>query len=280
MKVSQKNLSGNWISTLIENQKIYNETVKIFQDGDNVHASIKLPFAKKTYEYEFNGKINHNIVHGTYSSKNYQTETGVLSFKSINNDILYGFCTFVDENKSTDIVQSPYLLIRNQNTRLGTYNFCKNCIGKKENCCCHSKIDMPVILPLEVKNIKKKFKLKAKDFAELIDLVYRMKRDPESKACVFYKNNQCQIYSNRPFDCRLFPYDCKIDKNKNLVLISYSKSICGKHTPLKTLINQSYTIRPFLNFFWPYIHQFTNRELNKRLNNNKYTVLYKLKNIF
>jgi Fe-S-cluster containining protein len=278
--MTSRNLSGNWISTLIDHQKLYNETIKIRQDGNNINASIKLPYYKKTYDYEFDGKINNNIVHGIYYSKNYKTETGTLSFRSINNNILYGFCTFVDESKPTDITQSPYLLIRNKNTRLGTYNFCKNCVGKEKNCCCHPKIDMPIILPFEVERIKRKFNVKTKYFAELINLVYRMKRNLKTDACIFYQNNQCQIYSDRPLDCRLFPYDFKIDKNKNLVLINYSKSICQKYKPNKTLKDQSYTIRPLLNFFRPYIHQCSDKKLTKRLTKNKHLVLYKMKDIF
>ncbi len=139
---------------------------------------------------------------------------------------------------------------------------------------------MPIILPFEVKRIKRKFNVKSKDFAELINLVYRMKRNPKTDACVFYQNNQCQIYSERPFDCRLFPYDFKIDKNKNLVLINYSKSICQKCKPNKTLKDQSYTIRPLLNFFRPYIHQCLDKKLVKRLSKNKYLTLYKMKDNF
>lgn len=280
MRTSSRNLSGNWTSTLIEHQKLYNETVEIHQEGNNIHALMKLPYYQKTYEYEFEGKLNNNIFHGVYSSKNIRTETGTISLKSVNNNILYGFCTFIDENKSVDITQSPYLLIRNKNIHLGTYNFCKNCIGKEKNCCCHPKIDMPIILPFEVERIKRKFNVKTKDFAELVNLVYRMKRNPKTEACVFYQNNQCQIYSSRPFDCRLFPYDFKIDKNKNLVLINYSKSICQKCKPNKTLKDQSYTIRPLLKFFLPYVHHCSDKKLNKRLNKNKHLVLYKMKDMF
>ena len=59
-------LSGKWISSFIQNNKIYNEEVVFEQNNKKVSAKIKLNFDGDICEYKFNGIINRNLINGTY----------------------------------------------------------------------------------------------------------------------------------------------------------------------------------------------------------------------
>ena len=64
------------------------------------------------------------------------------------------------------------------------------------------------------------------------------------KPCIHVKNNRCQIYKNRPFDCRIYPLDIQKIKNKYYWIIyttcpQYKKFIekIKKHHIIKFLNN-------------------------------------------
>ena len=63
------NLSGEWISSFIQNNKIYNEKVNFIQEGNNVKADILLNYDGEICNYEFSGIITKNKINGTYFYK-------------------------------------------------------------------------------------------------------------------------------------------------------------------------------------------------------------------
>jgi len=75
------------------------------------------------------------------------------------------------------------------------FSSCKNCDAK----CC--KIVPPMIFEFE----KEKFydKLTTRRFQNKTIFLLRKK----GKKCIFLKNNKCQIYAKRPFNCKMFPFD-------------------------------------------------------------------------
>ena len=60
------NLSGEWTSSFIQNNKIYNEKVNFKQIGNKLAANIILNYDNEICKYKFEGKINKNIINGTY----------------------------------------------------------------------------------------------------------------------------------------------------------------------------------------------------------------------
>ena len=41
--------------------------------------------------------------------------------------------------------------------------------------------------------------------------------------CAFFANGQCEIYEDRPIDCRLFPVDIREERDGTLVWIVYTR---------------------------------------------------------
>lgn len=82
---------------------------------------------------------------------------------------------------------------------------CEKCDHKS---CCNDYVT-PFLTSnefLDIKNIKKE------NFAEevLINNIkgYALKKKENSEQCIFWNNSEgCTIYQNRPFDCKLFPFD-------------------------------------------------------------------------
>ena len=82
-------LSGKWISSFIQNNKIYNEEVIVNQNNNKITADIVLNFDGEMLKYKFNGKINKNIINGTYEYlENCDIESGTISLKIINENFL------------------------------------------------------------------------------------------------------------------------------------------------------------------------------------------------
>ena len=58
----QIDLSGEWISSFIQNNKIYNEKVNFEQKDNRLIANIVLNYDNEICKYKFEGKINNNII--------------------------------------------------------------------------------------------------------------------------------------------------------------------------------------------------------------------------
>lgn len=288
-------LSGEQISSFIQNNKIYNEKVHFKQRGNRISANIALNFDDQIYKYKFKGTINKNVIIGTYEYlENSDIESGTISLKVINNDFLYGVTTYISiEEISNDIVQSPYALFRNTDNNLGTFNLCSNCVGKSATCCCNPNVDSPMILPNEVEEISKAMKLSKDEFTNKVDFakmyndytlkeLYQMKRQSNSHSCYFYKDNKCTIYDVRPIDCRIFPYDIKLEKDGNYYLVYYKTNNCQiLNEKLKDIKMVSYNTRLFLRLLLPYFREWSDKYCCSHLTENiNYEIICKVEDLF
>ena len=288
-------LSGEWTSSFIQNNKIYNEKVKFKQKGEKIIANIILNYDGEICNYEFTGIINKNIINGTYFyTQDSEIESGTISLKIINENFLYGVATYIsDDPKSDDIVQSPYALFRNTDNNLGTFNLCSNCVGNNSTCCCDTSVDSPMILPNEVEVISKKMGIEKEVFSNRVNLakinndyslkdLYQMKRNAKDNSCYFYRNNQCTIYDIRPIDCRIFPYDIKLEKDGNYYLVYYKSDRCQiMNEDIKNIKMISYNTRLFLRLLLPYIREWSDKYCCTHLTEKRdYEIICKIEDLF
>lgn len=97
----------------------------------------------------------------------------------------------------------------------GPFEHCSNCKYRPNCCSDFGKIDAPVISEQEKNKLEEI--ISGDSFCSSCgDGIYNLNLNENN--CVFY-NEGCTIYDNRPFDCRLFPFDLKkIDEKYYLVL--------------------------------------------------------------
>lgn len=289
------NLSGKWISSFIQNNKIYNEEVIFSQNNNKLSATITLNFEGDMCKYKFNGTINKNIINGTYEYlNNCDIESGTISLKIINENFLYGVTTYISaDNNNDDVIQSPYALFRNTKNNLGTFNLCHNCVNAKASCCSNPNVDSPMLLPKEANEISKLNNIEINKFAKKVNFatmyndnnlksLYQMKRQVNSSSCYFYKDCKCMIYDIRPIDCRIFPYDIKLEKDGNYYLVYYLTSNCEiKNVDLKDLTIVSYNTRLFLRLLLPYLREWSDSYCTANLTKNEnYKIICKIEDLF
>lgn len=289
------NLSGKWTSSFIQNNKIYNEEVEFNQNDNKIIADIKLNFDGDVYKYKFDGIINNRLINGTYNcTEDAELESGTISLKIINDDFLYGVTTYISsDSNNDDIIQSPYALFRNTENKLGTFNLCHKCVNAKATCCSNPCVDSPMLLPNEVKEISKMTNKEINDFCKEIDFsvmhsdktlksLYQMKRQKNSNACHFYKDCKCTIYDIRPIDCRIFPYDIKLEKDGNYYLIYYLTNNCEvRNIDINDLKLVSYNTRLFLRLLYPYIREWSDPYCSSKLvENEDYKIICKIEDLF
>ncbi len=285
------NLSGEWISSFVENSRIYNERFNITQTGNKILADIVLDFEGKTISYKFDGTLNNEILNGTYN-ENHFFESGVISLKIINKDLLYGVTTYLSkDNKFNNVIQSPYILFRNNGDGIGTFGLCCDCREKSNNCCCSKDVDLPCLMPSEVEIISKKTRLDKKTFAKKIELsklrndknlkdMYQMRSNDKTGGCYFYQNNKCQIYQYRSIDCKLFPYDIILEEDGKYYLVCYILDKClTKKIESSKIEDVSYNIRLLVNLMKPYLREYNDKILYPRLS-NKYTKICAIEDLF
>lgn len=288
-------LSGKWMSSFIQNNKIYNEDVVFNQIGNKLSADITLNFDGEMCKYKFNGIINKNVINGTYEYlENCDIESGTISLKIINENFLYGVTTYISTDKNNDdVIESPYALFRNTENNLGTFNLCHNCVNAKATCCSNPAVDSPMILPNEALEIAKVTNMEVSNFAKQVDFasmyndkalksLYQMKRQDNSNACYFYKECKCSIYDIRPIDCRIFPYDIKLEKDGNYYLVYYLTDNCEiKNIDLNNLKMVSYNTRLFLRLLLPYLREWTDSYCSASLTKNEnYKIICRIEDLF
>lgn len=112
---------------------------------------------------------------------------------------------------------------------IGTFDFCRSCTGQ-QTCCTRVKrggdIEAPLLCLDDVLAIQAGTGLPAEAFSVETspnDSIRWMLAG--ENGCHFYRGGKCEIYSARPIDCRLFPFDVRENKEGELVLIVYS-SLC------------------------------------------------------
>jgi len=289
-------LSGEWTSSFIQNNKIYNENVVFKQENKKITANIILNYDGEICNYKFEGTINKNIINGTYIYiGDSDIESGTISLKIINKDFLFGVATYLsDDINSDDVVQSPYALFRNTEFNLGTFNLCSNCIGKNNpTCCCDPIVDSPMLLPNEAEAISNKMKIEKEEFCKRINLakinndyslkdLYQMKRFEDTNSCYFYRDNKCTIYDIRPIDCRIFPYDIKLEKDGNYYLIYYKSDNCQiMNENIKNIKMVSYNTRLFLRLLLPYMREWSDKYCCTHLTSQRdYEIICKIEDLF
>ena len=287
-------LSGKWISTFIQNNKIYNEQVSLKQKGNNISANFVLNFDGEIYKYRFNGIISGNVINGVYSDLEHNNMDGTISLKIINDDFLYGVTTYISGDKDNDdIIQSPYALFRKTSNNLGTFNLCHKCVNARATCCSNPAVDSPMILPREAMEIARMTGKEISDFAKLVDFasmhndnalksMYQMKRQKNSNACYFYRDCKCTIYDIRPIDCRIFPYDIKLENDGNYYLVYYITDNCEiKNIDINKLKDVSYNTRLFFRLLLPYLREWSDPYCSTKLTKNEnYKIICKIEDLF
>lgn len=96
---------------------------------------------------------------------------------------------------------------------------CDKC---KHTSCCNDYVT-PFLTPKEYQKIKKNRHEKFADHVVINNIKgYALKKKPDSEECIFWdKERGCTIYQDRPFDCRLFPFDIyKIDGDYTWIVYS------------------------------------------------------------
>lgn len=277
-EVAEFSIAGDWNSVFIEGKCIQTESVHIEQAGRVVTAIMRM--GNRTYDFQ--GEFKNQILVGTYESNSRKKdERGTIVLRYINENLLSGYCTFVYKNRQ--VYNSPYVLasITHHKVDKGTYQFCNGCVGKFDCCCNCESIDMPILLPFEAKNISLITKRSIKTFAEKkTNNLYQMKRvddDPE-KACIFFQNSKCSIYSNRPVDCRLFPFDFK-EIDGEYWIIYYNKACKAIPTDKDEIEACGYNIRPLLEIVMPYMSECSDPILSERLSRQEYIKLFSVNHL-
>lgn len=87
----------------------------------------------------------------------------------------------------------------------------KLCDGCKHQSCC-TGFASPLLFSTDLEKLKSIGKFNDKFLKDLTingKTVKTIKKKDDSSTCIFWdeENTQCSIYQNRPFDCRMFPFD-------------------------------------------------------------------------
>ena len=208
--------------------------------------------------------------------------------------LLLGFCSFskISIDFEDQIRVSPYVWVAGENNELvhGTYQFCTNCHVENKVCCCASdEIDMPVLLRNEVQQIQSSSikNRKMKEFSHNIGQtsIRQMKSKTCEKdgctisACHFYDidAHKCKIYDTRPTDCRLFPFDIKLDPHTNEYWLGYYDELCERNLPDEQVMKKyAHTLRPFIFLLFPFANIITMDTVCEKLKDAHFAKLYRL----
>ena len=105
------------------------------------------------------------------------------------------------------------MLLKNDSDTYSYKSLCSSCTTP----CCTEAMS-PIVFPEELIKIRNSVNKPIDDFTDEIILsgktFHILKEKKDSTECVFLDSDTklCTIYENRPFDCRLFPFDInKID---------------------------------------------------------------------
>jgi len=90
----------------------------------------------------------------------------------------------------------------------GSMTICNECTSK--SCC--TDFAEPLLFPSDLKKLDSVKKSGSEYVKEIMidDIkINVIKKASNSKSCIFLndENNFCSIYENRPFDCRMYPFD-------------------------------------------------------------------------
>ncbi|MDR0889659.1 MAG: YkgJ family cysteine cluster protein [Oscillospiraceae bacterium] len=281
-------LKDTWTSLFAENETLQSETITITRQSNGTSDGIVKLNEKDLYS--FKGTFDNGILTGEYySTSKHEDERGAINLKMISSDILTGFCSFAKAaiTSGDQIRVSPYIWVSGKHADItnGTYDFCTECYTEKKKCCCASpRIDMPVILESEALVIKQAIKAfkRLKGFSTQYDRsnirIMDRKNDRDGAPCLFFNqtNSKCEIYDNRPIDCRLFPYDIVFDEETHEYWVGYYDELCDRQLP-QDMEQKIHILRPYFFIIYPYIHIFTNQQVCSKLKDAHFQRLHKLR---
>lgn len=303
-------LNSVYTSVYAENGKLQTEKITLNEVGDDgkITGTIKLLTSPRREEYLLSATFFNQVINGVYyANDDSKDECGTINIKQVSEDIYSGVCTFskLGTGGKEAIKSSPYVWVKGENNDLlsGTYSFCEDCPRQTEMCCCASeKVDMPVLLSTETSNLRDKnefhHRYNISTFTKSIDNspIYQMlhkkdKKDGEPDHCFFYdyEKKRCQVYQHRPIDCRLFPFDIRLNNKKrpgqsqavdNEYWVGYYPGLCCKDLPSKEEM-EKYVIllRPYFYLLAPYVEAYTRSDVFAKLENADFELLYRLRDL-
>ncbi len=283
-------LKPKYTSLFAEKGELHSETINITNKGDGeIEGEVYLG---TNNTYHLTGTFKNRVLTGEFTSMGqYVDERGTINLKLISENILSGFCSFSKTSKVDDdqIRMSPYVWIAGKDESLisGTYEFCTECHNQRKKCCCASPdVDMPVLLPSEARKIQSisPRHQRMRDFSRnigntTIRQIIAKDSGLNGQHCHFYdyNENRCKIYDMRPVDCRLFPFDIKLDPNTNEYWVGYYNDLCDRHLPDISIMRQyAHILRPQLFLLFPYANTINNKEVCTHLSEATFESLYKL----
>lgn len=296
-------LNKKYTSLFAEDNKLKTEQIEITkQKNGEIEGTVTLVEKTgidnpQTMTYKLKGRYCNKILTAEYfSSQDNVDERGAINLKLIDSNILSGFCSFSKvANADDEIRVSPYVWVSGENVNLidGVFDFCTKCHEERKVCCCASdKIDMPVFLHNELGQIRNQLADRttpknnfsqsiAKPFNE--SPVRQMKRDIqkgsdgiEHSKCHFFDENEkrCQIYSGRPIDCKIFPYDIRKNNKTQEYVIGYYSALCNVNMPEPSIMKKkAHILRPYFFLLYPYLHIITSDQVCKQLNSAEFQTI-------
>lgn len=286
-------LKSTYTSLFAENGKIQTEKIEIRNlGGGKIDGQVYLD---NQNTYSLTGTFKNRVLTGEFTSTGrYNDERGTINLKLISENILSGFCSFSKTSISDadQIRMSPYVWVAGNDENLvnGTYEFCTQCHNDNKQCCCSSEeIDMPILLGNEAQKIHAQHPRVQiiKEFSHNIDntSIRQMNRKETEQNgskithCHFYdpKGNICKIYDTRPTDCRLFPFDIKLDPNTQEFWVGYYDELCNRKLPDEEKMKEyAHILRPQLFLLLPYANIINRKDVCEKLLNAHFNKLYKL----
>ncbi len=292
-------LNDVYTSLFAEDNKLKTEQIHITkQENGNIEGTVSLQEISKNgktqvvYTYSLIGKYTNKVLTAEYFSKeNRIDERGTINLKLIDSDILSGFCSFSKLSTVDDEIRvSPYVWVAGENKDLlnGTFDFCNDCYNENSVCCCANElVDMPILLDSEVDGLRNHLakrnqnkdtyssKLQEPFDETVVRQMNRIDKHDDNgnvvnTKCHFFDldGKKCRIYEGRPIDCRLFPFDIKLSKDKSEYIIGYYRDLCERVLPdYKTMKKYAHILRPYFFLLYPYLHIITSDPVCERLKN-------------
>jgi Fe-S-cluster containining protein/uncharacterized membrane protein len=166
----------------------------------------------------------------------------------------------------------------NQGEKEGSYgSLCSTC---KKSCC--TSFVSPFLVKSDIERLKEiglRYKTHLNDMVIDGKKVKTIKRKEGTTNCIFWdKNSGCTIYEQRPFDCRIFPFDIfKIDGKYYWIVYSCNPNSDWKWTEVSI---KTFEENPQFNEILESIDLYSNLdEINKvkYLDKTEYTIIREVK---
>lgn len=155
------------------------------------------------------------------------------------------------------------------NNKCGTFLECTNCNTNPVCCSYFDEINPPCLNKEELEKIKK---IIGKDnFYNTLDQnLFTLKTNGDN--CIFYNDNKCRIYDNRPTDCKLYPFDIMKIKQKYYLILYTLHCINNEQFQ-----NNNYNIDSLVNSIIPWIEDFTDERNFTKIKKKGYKIIKEIK---